>query len=155
MNLNAALTLYSRNDPLRPALQWLEPAAFGGSSVSVQNYERQRASRRLKIFLPATLRHGAEEARIHLLDISRTGALAHADNPPKARDRVRIQCDALYITGTVAWVAGKRFGVMFSAPLAEAMIRAIIDAELPKAMRAVTVHSHGTAQLRAAGRNSA
>ena len=83
-----------------------------------------RASKREKIFEPATLLYGGDARRAHLLDISMTGALAHADYPPDIGSNVLIRCAQQDLHGSVVWVDGKRFGLSFDPALeAEAVER--------------------------------
>lgn len=86
-----------------------------------------RGSRRLKIFQPAALAcaSGGEAVRIHLLDLSRTGALAHAAAPPLETARVTILCGAMEVGATVVWTRGRRFGLRFSAPVCETLVEAL------------------------------
>lgn len=76
-----------------------------------------RGVRRVKIFQPATLVREAAKLRIHLLDLSESGALAHAQEPPPARSRVQVECQGVVRTASVRWSEGKRFGLLFDRPL--------------------------------------
>jgi hypothetical protein len=80
-------------------------------------HEPTRASRRLKIFQPAALLGPDGRSRIHLLDVSRTGVLAHADLPPGPGARVELECAGLVLPARVRWRDGRRFGLEFDSPL--------------------------------------
>ena len=81
-----------------------------------------RASRRLKVFQPATLDGPIGSARIHLLDVSASGARGHMANPPSEGDRVVLACEGLSLQAVVRWRTGSRFGLAFDAPLSEAQL---------------------------------
>jgi hypothetical protein len=82
-----------------------------------QSEAASRAAKRVKVFQPATLERDGASLRIHLLDISESGALAHAHQPPPDRSRVRVECEGLVRTASVRWSEGKRFGLLFDRPL--------------------------------------
>ncbi|WP_162806742.1 PilZ domain-containing protein [Sphingosinicella terrae] len=84
-----------------------------------------RRSRRLKVFQPAALAGPAGTIRIHLLDVSATGALAYAATaPPAVGDALQLECAGIVAAATVRWCKGNRFGLHFDAPLdAEALRR--------------------------------
>jgi len=86
-------------------------------SMSGQNKARGRAAKRIKLFQPATLVREGASMRIHLLDISKSGALAHAEAPPAAHASVRVECEGLVRTASVRWSERKRFGLLFDRPL--------------------------------------
>jgi hypothetical protein len=87
-----------------------------------QSEAANRGAKRVKVFQPATLARDGATFRIHLLDVSATGALAHAHEPPPARSQVRVECAGLVRTASVRWSEGKRFGLLFD--------RALLDADL-------------------------
>lgn len=86
-----------------------------------------RDSRRLKVFQPAALASasGGDPLRIHLLDLSSTGALAHADAPPPTTACVTITCGAMEVGATVVWTSGRRFGLRFAAPVCDRLIETL------------------------------
>jgi hypothetical protein len=71
----------------------------------------------MKVFQPATFTGAGPAARMHLLDVSATGALAHAHEPPARGARLRIECLGVARGATVKWSEGKRFGLLFDRPL--------------------------------------
>ena len=92
--------------------------------------QRLRARPRLKLFEPTVMRDGAHEAKIHLLDLSATGALAHAAIPPRASARVLVTLGTENRTATVIWVEGHRFGIAFTVPLTDHQVAATIAPEI-------------------------
>ena len=86
--------------------------------------ERSAAAHRFKIFQPIEMEWDGARVRTHLLDLSVSGALAHADVPPAIGSR--IGAGALG-RADVVWVDGKRFGIVFLAPLSDAQIADALD----------------------------
>jgi hypothetical protein len=95
------------------------------SVASGQSEAASRGAKRVKVFQPATLVREGATLRIHLLDVSATGALAHAQEPPPARSQVEVRCADLVRTASVRWSEGKRFGLLFDRPLLDADLDAI------------------------------
>lgn len=81
---------------------------------------------RHKVFLPAEMVAGTTTSRVHLLNLSITGALIHGDAPPRAGTVVQIRCDAHGWLARVVWAQQKRFGVVHVTPLAPATVDALI-----------------------------
>ncbi|MBZ9647452.1 PilZ domain-containing protein [Sphingobium sp. 3R8] len=88
---------------------------------------RQRGAARHKLFEPLALRHAGVLRRAHMLDLSVSGALLHAERPPRIGDGVIIEFQDLAAVGHVIWVRAKRFGVRFDVPLPETALRAMLD----------------------------
>lgn len=86
--------------------------------------ERGTRPKRAKIFHPATLSLNGAAARIHLLDVSETGALAHGTPPPRLAS-VEVSCAGLHRTARVRWCEGKRFGLQFDRPLLPSQLEAL------------------------------
>lgn len=87
-----------------------------------------RIAKRLKIFEPAFIQCGRASARVHLLDLSYTGALVHGGpTAPPSGTFLRIHCKDLDIAARVAWVRGPKFGVEFLKPLFAEELAKIID----------------------------
>jgi hypothetical protein len=93
-----------------------------GAEISPAIAPRQKAqrARRLKIFQPAEMRVGLARTRVHLLDISATGALLHCVSPPTVGALVEIRCVDMTLIARVARHGGTRLGVHFVSPLSEA-----------------------------------
>jgi hypothetical protein len=101
-----------------------------------------RCAKRVKVFQPATLVHAGSTLRIHLLDVSERGALAHAQEPAAAGARVRIECEGVVREASVQWREGRRFGLAFDRPLLPQQVsmlatpkRNALQASLPSALR--------------------
>lgn len=91
------------------------------ASVTAQGL-RPRAATRHKLFEPVLLRQGGVAVRAHMLDLSVTGALLHAERPPVIGARVTIHAEGAGAAARVIWVRAKRFGLRFDMPLADATI---------------------------------
>lgn len=88
---------------------------------------RLRAPPRIKIFQPAEIRCGSDAPRrVHLLNISTHGALVHGDIVPQLGAEVRLLCGVALELARVRWRSGKRFGVAFAEPIAQAAIDALV-----------------------------
>ena len=81
-----------------------------------------RASRRLKVFQPATLDGPTGSARIHLLDVSASGARGHMADPPSEGERVVLECEGVSLQAVVRWRDGNRFGLSFDEPLTDVQL---------------------------------
>jgi len=66
--------------------------------------------------------------RVHLLDLSNTGALVHAAAPPAIGAMVDVTCGFSLGAARVAWVDGKRFGLSFTQRLTDQQVRFVIEA---------------------------
>ena len=86
----------------------------------------ERASKRFKIFEPAAMTWGVQRRRIHLLDLSLTGALAYCDDAPGADERVSIDCGPLTRQGRISWVLDGRFGIRFDEPIDQALLALLV-----------------------------
>lgn len=88
-------------------------------------HEEPRALRvrpRRKSFQPAELDTAAGPLRVHVLDLSETGALIDAARPPALDSFVTLICGSLRRSARVAWVNGTRLGVRFVMPLSAAQV---------------------------------
>lgn len=108
-------------------------AAFGFSSRP-----DGRESSRTRILLSASLLIGGRPSRIHLLDLSRKGALAHAPEAPDLDQKVWLVCHGAEVLARIAWVKGPRFGLSFDTSLP----RAKLDHMLQAGRRALEVEAH-------------
>ena len=79
--------------------------------------EQSRAKPRHKLFLPTTMLVGAEKFRVHLLDLSASGAQVHFTIPPPLGALVQIECAGALRMARVARRDGERFGIQFLTPL--------------------------------------
>ena len=85
-----------------------------------------RAFARMKVFQPGSMEWGATQNRIHLLDLSRGGALVYAQQPPAVGSIVRFVEPSCLSAARVVWARGKRFGVAFAAPIGDSLIDLVI-----------------------------
>jgi hypothetical protein len=82
---------------------------------------------RHKLFEPVRMQIDGLPVRAHLLDLSMTGALAHAEAPPLSGARVSVEGLGLTLQAQVVWVRAKRFGLHFDIALPQAMIDALMN----------------------------
>ena len=87
----------------------------------------QRARPRRKLFQPAELDTADGARRVHLLDLSESGALVSAALPPAADGFVSLICGPLRRSARVAWVKGTRFGIRFVLPLTAAQVDEVLQ----------------------------
>ena len=86
-----------------------------------------RAATRHKIFAPTSLTGAGGEMRVHLLNVSATGALVHASMPPASGHRVQIRIGAEMVRAQIVWVDGARFGVVFDRALDATVIETALE----------------------------
>ena len=96
-------------------------------SSSDHSAESLRGTPRSKVFQPAQMTVGAVTRRVHLLDLSRSGALVHAADPPAVGTVVRLTVDTTLGLARVMWRRGDRFGVAFPTPLDQQFVNKVID----------------------------
>jgi len=89
-----------------------------------------RGANRAKIFQPGEMHTISGAQRIHLLDLSRTGALVYAaDKAPEVGAVVRLTAGVPLGAARVKWAVGKRFGVLFATPLSAEVLDRLLDAQ--------------------------
>lgn len=88
---------------------------------------RPRGAARHKLFEPLAVRHAGARVRAHMLDLSTTGALLHADHPPRVGAVILIDCPGLTASAHIIWVRAKRFGIRFDMPLSDRVLRSMLD----------------------------
>jgi hypothetical protein len=93
---------------------------------STQPALRPRIAARHKLFEPVLLRHGGASVRAHMLDLSTSGALLHAEHPPAPGMHVRVEGERLFVGALVVWTRAKRFGLRFDLPIADAIIAHVL-----------------------------
>lgn len=86
-----------------------------------------RTAPRYKLFEPVRLHFRGAWMRGHVLDLSCTGALAHAERPPEPGDAIRVEGQGFCLDGDVLWARAKRFGIGFTLVLAEATVLHIVE----------------------------
>lgn len=87
-----------------------------------------RAKPRLKIFHPTEMRLRTDRVRVHLLDLSATGALVHCAAPPPLGTMVEIECGGTQRKARVVRSEGPKFGIQFFVALTDDELRATIAA---------------------------
>ncbi|WP_160296798.1 PilZ domain-containing protein [Sphingomonas sp. ERG5] len=97
------------------------------TGVAQQQGAGQRSARRLKTFQVASMHIGDDVRRVHLLNLSTTGAMVHASDPPAKGASCRLDAAIDLGSAHVTWVSGQRFGVMFDRPLSDASLAILID----------------------------
>ncbi|QNA85238.1 PilZ domain-containing protein [Sphingomonas sp. So64.6b] len=90
-----------------------------------------RKARRLKTFQTASLHVAGGVRRVHLLNLSTSGALVHSDNPPAAGTACRLDATIDLGAARVMWVAGQRFGVMFDRPISDRSLSLMVEGHGP------------------------
>ena len=85
-----------------------------------------RARPRRKLFQPCELDVAGASRRVHLLDLSETGAQVNGTSPPAAGSLVTLDCSGWRRSARVAWVRGQRFGVTFVAPLTPTQLEELL-----------------------------
>lgn len=90
----------------------------------------RRGINRAKIFQPGEMHTISGAQRIHLLDLSSSGALVYtAGQPPTVGSVVRLTAGVPLGAARVKWVSGKRFGVSFPTPLSAERVEGMLDAQ--------------------------
>ncbi|ATE64570.1 PilZ domain-containing protein [Rhizorhabdus dicambivorans] len=85
-----------------------------------------RQDARNRILLRASLLASGRPTPVYLLDLSRKGALAHADQPPEPGETVWLVCRGNEVLSRTAWVRGNRFGLAFDQGLPAAKFEMLL-----------------------------
>ena len=88
-----------------------------------------RIATRHKVFLPAEMAGTDGHARVHLLNLSPSGALVHGEAPPPPGALVQFHCAAMRWSVRVVWAQGKRFGVTHQGGLAPAQMEQLLASQ--------------------------
>jgi hypothetical protein len=88
--------------------------------------DRARSAPRHKIFVPTEILFGNGEIRAHLINVSLSGALAHAAPPPPSGETVRIGICGTMVSARVRWTDGPRFGLAFAQPLSPTLLQRLL-----------------------------
>ncbi len=113
-----------------PARCWLEGRVNPGARTSIGDTldpRLRRAKPRRKLFLPSAMRIGTQAFRVHLLDLSETGAQVHHPAPPPIGTTVLLDCGSERRFARVVRRDGARFGVQFTVPLSDAQVEAAVS----------------------------
>ncbi|HEY0269604.1 MAG TPA: PilZ domain-containing protein [Sphingomonas sp.] len=79
--------------------------------------EDKRDNRRQRLLLKAEMIDSISTRKVHLLNISGTGAKIDADEVPMRDEKVVLLCNGVSIPARVAWVDETRFGIAFDMPI--------------------------------------
>lgn len=105
-------------------------APDGKSTDTIAHPERRnKVARRFKAFSPTTLRTLDDETRVHILNISRTGAKLHGQSPVQPDQTIEVMIDDRWFGGTVRWRRGEIFGVAFHVGLPVDTLAALLIAK--------------------------
>lgn len=102
----------------------MEGAVSSRPALSIST--EPRGGHRHKVFLPAEMTEGDSASRVHLLNLSMTGALLHADTTPSGGSVVQLAVGDTRWPARVVWVQDKRFGVVHVTPLTRMAVEALV-----------------------------
>jgi hypothetical protein len=90
--------------------------------------QKPRIAKRYKVFEATRMHAPSGEARVHLINISESGALLHAASAavPIPGAAVRLEISGQEMPARVVWADGDRFGVMFLRRLSAECIARLI-----------------------------
>jgi hypothetical protein len=86
-----------------------------------------RVAHRYKVFLPARMITPTGDMRVHLINLSATGTLAHHESPPVANTVIAIEVGGWTMGGRIIWVDGRRFGIAFSGRLDDRRLESLLN----------------------------
>lgn len=84
----------------------------------------KRSAKRARLMLPASLLTATGQLDIRLRDLSNAGALAEASQAPAEGSDVVVAFGGAALPATVAWVVGRRFGLLFQILLSDEEVAA-------------------------------
>lgn len=84
-----------------------------------------RRERRIPVNVQATLICAGTRIPVHLIDLSRDGALAHAKLPPTSNAIVWLLSRGVEMPARIAWARGDRLGLSFSKSLSDVQFKAL------------------------------
>lgn len=79
--------------------------------------DNRRVAPRTFLMLAATLRHGGTILPVRIRNVSETGALIEGEGLPESGETIHLSRGETEIDGVIAWAAGLRRGVHFTAPV--------------------------------------
>jgi hypothetical protein len=88
--------------------------------------DSDRIAYRHKTFQPTMMRTPAGSFRVHLINVSATGALVHVGDPPARGTRIAIDLGTNYADAHVIWTNGARFGVAFERAIDDRIIDRLV-----------------------------
>jgi hypothetical protein len=87
-----------------------------------------RIAKRYKVFEATRMQLPTGERRVHLINVSETGALVHGGVPvPVPSTVVRLDVAGDDVPARVVWADGDRFGVMFLSRLTPVCLARLIS----------------------------
>lgn len=98
------------------------------SAPSPSRERRGQVARRFKTFWPTSLRTANEIRRVHVLNISRTGAKIHAQEPMDVNQALELAIGEEWHGALVRWRCGQTFGIAFETAISEASLHGNLDA---------------------------
>lgn len=87
------------------------------SALGLKRRSDLRQSERSRVLLTGKMLVSGRPCSVHLLDLSRHGALAHASEPPEDGEIVWVVCRGVELLARTAWIRGNRFGLAFDSGL--------------------------------------
>ena len=85
-----------------------------------------RVANRYKTFLPCSLEQDGALVRVHVLNLSVTGALIATPAAIPARQPISLQFQAVSLKATVVWSRTDRAGLRYSLPLPQSTLEELI-----------------------------
>jgi hypothetical protein len=79
----------------------------------------KRGPKRARLLIPASLLTATGAIEIRLRDLSNAGALGEASKAPAEGSDVVVAFGGMALPATVAWVVGRRFGLLFQSVLGD------------------------------------
>ena len=76
-----------------------------------------RRTRRVQVFIPATLVIAGKACPVHMLDLSTDGTLLHVEDDLPIGEKVWLLRNGLDVFARIAWGRGTRYGLAFEKPL--------------------------------------
>lgn len=103
----------------------------------LRQYEARR-TRRVQVFIPATLVIAGRSCPVHMLDLSTDGALIHAEDDLPVGDKIWLLRNGLDVFARIAWGRGTRYGLAFEKPLRDEQYEGLLRAKDNRLMIAGT-----------------
>lgn len=88
-----------------------------------------RRSRRVQVFIPATVVCNGRSQPVHMLDLSKDGALLHVEGDLPIGEKIWLIRNGLDVFARVAWSRGTRFGLAFEKSLSNQQYDGLLQAK--------------------------
>jgi hypothetical protein len=92
-------------------------------AFSISSWPERRASQRLSVEIPATLRVRSHDYTAKMLNVVHGGAMLESSAPAEVNSRVALRCGTVVVDATVVWSDAGRVGINFVRPLTDAQVR--------------------------------